>query len=315
MVDSCGGKFPRSADELRKIPGIGPYTGKGIGEGGEGDTGLAPAYVFPLAAASAVASIAFGEPTAVIDGNVVRVMTRLRSIGLDPKKAPVQRAVAGLAQSLLDPGRPGCFNQAVMELGATVCTPECPNCKQCPVEAQCSASRELRSYLAGGGSLEDSKAPLVTRYPLKAGDICPCLVSAPAPAGGPTRAALCRWRSPSQGKRRWPSVCSSCGGKETRAGRLPWCALAAAPVQRLAACNTRWMAAGADDEAARGWSTCRSVGVPISSDGEPDSSGCGPAAGRGGWQRRGGALRTGASAQAAAGPSRPGRLPARPAVA
>lgn len=76
--------------------------------------------------AAAVASIAFGAPSAVVDGNVIRVMARLRAIDRDPKKSQTQKAVSSLASQLLDPSRAGCFNQAVMELGATVCTPDSP---------------------------------------------------------------------------------------------------------------------------------------------------------------------------------------------
>lgn len=94
--------YPLAVDDLRKVPGVGPYT------------------------ASAVGSIAFGIHTAVVDGNVIRVMARLRAIDQDPKKAHVIKAVGSLALQLVDVGRAGCSNQALMELGATVCAPENP---------------------------------------------------------------------------------------------------------------------------------------------------------------------------------------------
>ena len=119
VVNECGGAIPRAVEELRKLPGIGRYT------------------------AAAIASIAYGEPVAVVDGNVERVLSRLDG-------APRSGALAWQrAQELLD-GRhagdcdsqdcdPGDWNQAMMELGATVCTPQNPQCLACPVRPWCRA--------------------------------------------------------------------------------------------------------------------------------------------------------------------------------
>jgi len=107
------GHFPRTAKALRVLPGIGRYT------------------------AAAVASIAFREPVAVVDGNVERVLQRLAGRSL------AQQDVWDRAQSLLDPSRPGDFNQAMMELGATVCLPREPRCLTCPVRASCAAQGEI----------------------------------------------------------------------------------------------------------------------------------------------------------------------------
>ncbi|MCL6545947.1 MAG: A/G-specific adenine glycosylase [Bryobacteraceae bacterium] len=104
-------RFPRSYEELRALPGVGVYT------------------------AAAIASIAFGEPRAVVDGNVRRVLSRLSCGAEDP---------AGLAQRLLDRQRPGDFNQALMELGAEVCQPRSPRCDVCPVERYCQARKQGR---------------------------------------------------------------------------------------------------------------------------------------------------------------------------
>ncbi|MDJ0976006.1 MAG: A/G-specific adenine glycosylase [Planctomycetota bacterium] len=112
------GELPRSAEALRRLPGFGPYT------------------------AAAVASIAFGEPVAVVDGNVVRVITRLFGIGDDVTRAATKRAIQDAAQALLAPRRAGDFNQAVMELGATVCVPRNPRCAQCPLSSGCVAKAE-----------------------------------------------------------------------------------------------------------------------------------------------------------------------------
>lgn len=108
-----GGKFPETAKAWRDLPGIGRYT------------------------AAAVASIAFGEPVAVVDGNVERVLQRLSGTCLAGEK------VWSEAEKLLDRGRPGDFNQAMMELGATVCTPRAPQCLMCPVMGMCATRGEM----------------------------------------------------------------------------------------------------------------------------------------------------------------------------
>jgi A/G-specific adenine glycosylase len=107
------GQFPETADGWRELPGIGRYT------------------------AAAIASIAFGEPIAVVDGNVERVLQRMRGKPL----SVVQMWQA--AEELLDRMRPGDFNQAMMELGATVCTPRAPACLTCPVVGLCVTRGEL----------------------------------------------------------------------------------------------------------------------------------------------------------------------------
>jgi A/G-specific adenine glycosylase len=99
------GSFPRTAVEWQELPGIGRYT------------------------AAAIASIAFKEPRAVVDGNVERVMRRM---------APETRDVWSKAKSLISTKRPGDFNQAVMELGATICLPREPSCLVCPASAWCA---------------------------------------------------------------------------------------------------------------------------------------------------------------------------------
>jgi len=107
IVRERKGEFPRTAEEWRKLPGIGRYT------------------------AAAIASIAFGEPAAVVDGNVERVLERMCG------KTGSREAVWQQAEALLDRERPGDFNQAMMELGATLCTPRSPQCLLCPVNTWC----------------------------------------------------------------------------------------------------------------------------------------------------------------------------------
>ncbi|KAK7292766.1 hypothetical protein RJT34_15619 [Clitoria ternatea] len=110
-----GGRIPREASMLRKIPGIGDYT------------------------SGAIASIAFKEAVPVVDGNVIRVIARLRAISANPKDSVTIKRFWKLAAQLVDPLRPGDLNQALMELGATVCTPLNPSCSSCPVSEFCHA--------------------------------------------------------------------------------------------------------------------------------------------------------------------------------
>ncbi|HKO91309.1 MAG TPA: NUDIX domain-containing protein, partial [Polyangiaceae bacterium] len=109
------GRVPRSVDELRGLPGIGPYS------------------------AGAIASIAFDADEPVVDGNVIRVLTRLFGLEGDPRREPLASRLWGRARELLPRGRAADFNQALMELGATVCTPQSPDCQRCPVAGQCRA--------------------------------------------------------------------------------------------------------------------------------------------------------------------------------
>ena len=124
IVKDHQAQFPETADALRSLPGVGRYT------------------------AAAVASIAFGEPTAVVDGNVERVICR--SSG----KVLAGESLWASANALLDADRPGDFNQAMMELGATVCLPRAPLCLACPVHALCLARGEMRN---GRGAVRQNK--------------------------------------------------------------------------------------------------------------------------------------------------------------
>ncbi|HZQ20925.1 MAG TPA: A/G-specific adenine glycosylase [Terriglobales bacterium] len=109
IVAENGGAFPNTAESLRKLPGIGRYT------------------------AAAIASIAFNEPIAVLDGNVGRVLRRMFN------RIHSNRESWAEAQALIAPERAGDFNQAMMELGATVCLPNEPLCTQCPIRKFCRA--------------------------------------------------------------------------------------------------------------------------------------------------------------------------------
>ncbi len=115
VVSELNGLFPRDYEGLLALKGVGPYT------------------------AAAIGSIAYGLPTAVVDGNVYRVLARFFGIQTSIDETPTQKQIAGLAQEILDKGRPADFNQAVMELGATICTPTGPNCGNCPLRGGCVA--------------------------------------------------------------------------------------------------------------------------------------------------------------------------------
>lgn len=111
--------IPRTPDAWRELPGVGPYT------------------------AAAITSIAFGAPAACVDGNVVRILARLTADGTSYRdSASAARAFAPLADALLPANRPGDHNQAMMELGATVCFRQNPLCLACPVRFHCAAARQ-----------------------------------------------------------------------------------------------------------------------------------------------------------------------------
>ena len=116
IVRDHGGTLPADPAVLQRLPGIGRYT------------------------AGAIASIAHGQPVPVLDGNVVRVLCRLDDVAGDPTRAPVRRTLWDRAAGLVPADAPGAFNQALMELGATVCTPRRPRCDDCPVRPWCTAA-------------------------------------------------------------------------------------------------------------------------------------------------------------------------------
>lgn len=113
IVARPGGDFPKTAAALLKLPGIGRYT------------------------AAAIASMAYDEPRAVVDGNVERVVQRMAG------RALPQKAIWDFAQQAISWRRPGDFNQAMMELGATVCTPKNPACGECPVTSFCHSQGKV----------------------------------------------------------------------------------------------------------------------------------------------------------------------------
>lgn len=116
-----GGRIPETYRELRALPGVGPYT------------------------AAAVAAIAFGQPEVALDGNVRRVLARLLALPGDSRSPEFRRALEEAARRWMPPDRPGPFNEALMELGATVCLPRRPRCGECPLGEDCQAYRMGRA--------------------------------------------------------------------------------------------------------------------------------------------------------------------------
>ena len=118
IVAERDGMFPSDLDSWLALPGVGCYT------------------------AAAVASIAFGRPAAVLDGNVTRVLCRLFAFCGDARRPAAQKTLRARAQALLDSRHAGDWNQAMMELGETVCAPGHPRCAACPWRACCAARRK-----------------------------------------------------------------------------------------------------------------------------------------------------------------------------
>jgi len=113
IIEQYNSKFPDSYTELLKLKGVGPYT------------------------AAAIASIVFNEPIAAIDGNVLRVVSRLFLIEEPVDRSSTVNSIRSILQEFITKEDPGTFNQAMMELGALICTPKKPNCDACPVSVHC----------------------------------------------------------------------------------------------------------------------------------------------------------------------------------
>ncbi len=121
IVEGGQAALPSDYEALLRLSGIGHYT------------------------AAAIASIAFGQPVAVVDGNVVRVLARLSDDGEPMDTTSARKRIQSLADRLVDPDRPGLFNEAMMELGAVVCTPRSPSCGDCPWRKRCRGLRAGRA--------------------------------------------------------------------------------------------------------------------------------------------------------------------------
>ncbi len=117
------GSFPDTLEEIRALKGVGDYT------------------------AAAIGSFAFDLPAAVVDGNVYRVLSRFYGIATPVGTTAAKKEFTSLAQALLPADRPGDFNQAMMDFGATLCTPSAPQCPDCPLASRCEALRSGRTSL------------------------------------------------------------------------------------------------------------------------------------------------------------------------
>ncbi len=129
VVEELGGEFPQSAEKLQELPGVGRYT------------------------AGAVASFAFGENVPVLDGNVIRILTRVFNIEDDVAQSATKRALWELAEEILPDGQAASWNEGLMELGRRICTPRSPQCESCPVADHC------RAYQAGVQTQRPVKSP------------------------------------------------------------------------------------------------------------------------------------------------------------
>lgn len=121
VVNEFNGKVPDNWKDINELKGVGPYT------------------------ASAVLSIAHQKEYAVVDGNVIRVLSRYFGIEDDTRSTKTKNTIQDYADDLISDQRPGDFNQAVMELGALVCTPSNPDCEECPLQANCVAHKQLKT--------------------------------------------------------------------------------------------------------------------------------------------------------------------------
>lgn len=115
VLNQWEGKLPETIQDLQKIPGIGPYT------------------------AAAICSLAFGQATPLIDGNVLRVISRLMRLAQDVSRPGTRQMIQERLLKMIPVQDPGAFNQALMDLGRVICTPGDPDCKVCPLAAQCLA--------------------------------------------------------------------------------------------------------------------------------------------------------------------------------
>ncbi len=117
LMNEHNGEFPSTIKELESLPGVGRYT------------------------AAAIASIAFNQPVAAVDGNIKRIYARLLNYQGIYGSTAFEKTITHFAQEILPPDRPGDFTQALMDLGSAICTPRQPNCPECPLQSDCLAAQ------------------------------------------------------------------------------------------------------------------------------------------------------------------------------
>ena len=137
VMEKHGGSFPDEYDKILSLKGIGRYT------------------------AAAVASIAFGMPYPAVDGNVIRIVSRIFGVCEDVTQPAVVRRITAICESEMDSRRPGVFNQAAMDFGAMQCVPRNPNCEECPFLSSCYA---YKNHLVDILPIKRKKAESKHRY-------------------------------------------------------------------------------------------------------------------------------------------------------
>jgi len=137
ICSECKGKFPDNYEAILKLKGVGPYT------------------------AAAIASFAYNLPHAVVDGNVLRVLSRFFGNRTAIDSTEGKKIFTSLANQLLDKKQPGIYNQALMDFGAVVCKPKLPLCKQCPLQSRCGA---YLKGLVGELPIKEKKITQKTRW-------------------------------------------------------------------------------------------------------------------------------------------------------
>lgn len=131
------GNFPDSLEDLKKLKGVGDYT------------------------AAAIASFAFGKPHAVVDGNVIRVLSRVFGVETPFNTTAGKKEFAALAQKLMDEKNPAAYNQAIMDFGGMVCAPQNPKCSECPMSSFCFAKKH---HLISELPYREKKTKIISRY-------------------------------------------------------------------------------------------------------------------------------------------------------
>jgi len=155
VVEQYGGQLPSDPAELRQLPGVGRYT------------------------AAAISSIAFGQDVAALDGNIRRVLARVFDVSVPARSPEGERILWDLAGANLPAGQAGAYNQALMDLGALVCTPRLPRCSLCPLSGLCQANllgtqeqrpvslprRETPQYIVTAAIIHRGQEVLIARRP------------------------------------------------------------------------------------------------------------------------------------------------------
>lgn len=147
VVEENKGMIPKDVDDLLQIPGIGPYT------------------------AGAISSIAFGSVSPIVDGNIIRVISRLLASKFVTGTKEMDQLCWGVARTLVDVDDPGSFNQAMMELGAIICKPTSPDCDICPLNELCVARKLINKSTALSSQKESSKVDLLKKRKRKTEDL------------------------------------------------------------------------------------------------------------------------------------------------